>query len=126
MARPTLLGVDYAPLAAAVKRSWDRPSRSWSDAQRRGAAARLKSLGTFEYRAKSNPLTAGDPVARDRWPADLKPDYGPEVPNLFRLELADRWRGYFSLVGEAGGARVWVLYLWSHEEHSRQSGYAKK
>jgi len=126
MAKPKLLGVDYAPLAAAVKKSWENLSPTSSEAERRGAAARIKSLRTFEFRAKSNPLLAGDPVAHDRWPGDLKRDYGREVPNLFRFELADRWRGYYSLVGEAGGARVWVLYLWSHEEYSRQSGYGKR
>ena len=126
MAKPNPLGIRYAPLAARVFESWRNPSPHASESERRAAAARLKSLRTFEFRAKSNPLAAGDPVAHDRWPDDLERDYGAEVPNLFRFELADRWRGYFSLVGEPGGVRVWVLYLWSHEEYSRQSGYRKK
>lgn len=126
MAKPKVLGIAYAPMAAGVKNSWDGPSPTLSEAERRGVAARLKSLRTFEFRARSNPLLAGDPVAHDRWPGDLKRDYGADVPNLFRFELAERWRGFYSLVGEAGGARVWVLYLWSHEEYSRQSGYRKK
>jgi hypothetical protein len=126
MAKPKLLGIDYAARAAVVKKAWERPSPSSSSEERRGAAARLNSLRTFEFRVKSNPLSAGDPVAHDRWPRDLQRDYGPDIPNVFRFELADRWRGYSSLVGEPGGVRVWVLYLWSHEAYSRQSGYAKK
>jgi hypothetical protein len=126
MAKPRLLGISYAPRAAAVREEWSEASRAGPDSTRRPAAARLKSLQTFEFRAKSNPLAAGDPVAHDRWPGDVKRDYGPDLPNLFRFELADRWRGHYSLVGEPGGVRVWVLYLWSHEEYSRQSGYRKK
>lgn len=125
MPKPKLLGVDYGPPAASVKTYWEHPPASTSEADRRLFAARLKSLRTFEFRAKSNPLTAGDPVSPGKWPSDLRKEYGNDVPNLFRFELADRWRGYFTLVGEPGGARVWVLYLWSHEEYSRQSGYEK-
>ncbi len=126
MPKPRLLGLSYAPPAQAVRDSWLRDGRSTRQTDKQTAAARLKSLQTFEFRARSNPLTAGDPVARDRWPTDLKRDYAPDIPNLFRFELADRWRGYYSLVGELGGVRVWVLYLWSHEVYSRQSGYRKK
>lgn len=71
-------------------------------------------------------MTAGDPVSKDRWPAVLVRDYGADIPNLFRFELAERWRGYYSLVGEPGGARVWVLYLWDHRTYSKQSGYFRR
>src|SRR5207249_3092789 len=80
--------------------------------EKRLAKAKLKSLATFETRAWTNPLAAGDPVARDRWPGVRVRDYGDDIPNLFRFELAERWRGYYSLVVEPGGARVWILYLW--------------
>jgi len=105
--------------------AWRRLAQAGSVQESRKAKPRLKSLAAFEARAQANPLTAGDPVARDRWPRDLTRDYGDAVPNRFRFELADRWRGYYSLVGEPGGARIWVLYLWDHETYSRQSGYAK-
>ncbi len=126
MPKPRVLGVSYGTLAGPVRDAWAGPPARAPAAERREAASRLRSLRTFESRAQSNPLTAGDPVARDRWPRDLSRDYGDGVPNLFRFELAGRWRGYYTIVGEPGGARVWVLYLWSHEEYSRQSGYAKK
>lgn len=126
MPKPKLLGIDYGYMAEAVRNRWRDPPAAWSAEERRLATARLKSLNTFELRAKTNPLTAGDPVEHDRWPGDLKRDYGAGIPNLFRFELADRWRGYYSLIGLPGGAKVWVLYLWSHEKYSRQSGYAKK
>ncbi|MBI2078534.1 MAG: hypothetical protein HYT80_09250 [Euryarchaeota archaeon] len=124
MPKPKLLGIEFASKAAPVKAAWEQPVATTSAADRRLFAARLKSLKTFEFRAKANPLTAGDPVTDEKWPKDLRRDYG-ELPNLFRFELADRWRGYYSLIGEAGGVRVWILYLWSHAEYSRQSGYAK-
>jgi len=101
-------------------------AREGGGQEKRVAKARLKSLATFETRARTNPLTAGDPVARDRWPDIILRDYGDDIPNLFRFELAERWRGYYSLVGEPGGARVWVLYLWDHRAYSKQSGYSKK
>ena len=125
LARPAFLGVEYAAKAAPVRDEWHRLATG-DDAEARAARAKLKSLSTFESRARTDPLRAGDPVSRDRWPRDLVRDYGDELPNVFRFELADRWRGYYSIVGEPGGARLWVLYLWSHETYSRQSGYAKK
>ena len=48
-----------------------------------------------------------------------------ETHKVFRFELAERWRGYYSLIGEPGGARIWVLYLWDHRTYSKQSGYSK-
>lgn len=126
MAKPAFLGVVHAPKAATVKAAWENEARSGTAAERRAARSKLKSLKTFEARAKANPLTAGDPVARDRWPRDLERDYGVDIPNLFRFELAERWRGYYSLVGEPGGCWAWVLYLWDHATYSKQSGYGKK
>lgn len=125
MPRPKLLGVKYAKKADPVREHWLKEAKGGDSEAAREAKAKLKSLATFEARAKADPLTAGDGVQKDRWPKDLKRDYG-EVPNLFRFELAERWSGYSSLIGEPGGARVWVLYLWDHETYSRQSGYAKK
>lgn len=126
VARPKLLGVEYATKAATVRDEWQVIAKEGKPQEKRLAKAKLKSLKTFEARAKSNPLAAGDPVARDRWPRDLKRDYGDDIPNLFRFELADRWRGYYALIGEPGGARVWILYLWDHDTYSEQSGYSKK
>jgi len=124
VARPPFLGIEYAAKAAPVLAEWRHRERVGRDATRRDARAKLKSLRTFESRARANPLRAGDPVARDRWPRDLARDYGAEIPNLFRFELADRWRGYYSLVGEPGGVRIWVLYLWDHRTYDQQSGYS--
>ncbi len=105
---------------------WRRLAKEGPVDAARAARRKLKSLATLELRARANPLAAGDPVARDRRPRELVRDYGDGIPNLFRFELADRWRGYYSLVGEPDGVRVWVLYLWDHETYSRQSGYPKK
>src|SRR5882762_6350706 len=120
------MGIEYAARAAPVVDEWRRTARDGKGEPARGAASKLKSLSTFEARARMNPLTASDPIAHDRWPTDLARDYGRDIPNLFRFELAERWRGYYSLVGEPGGARVWILYLWDHRTYSKQSGYSKK
>ncbi len=125
MAKPKLLGIDYAAKAAPVLEEWRRLAKAGTGDEKRLAKAKLKSLTTFEARAKTNPLTAGDPVAKGRWPSDLVRDYGADIPNFFRFELAERWRGYYSLIGEPGGARIWVLYLWDHRTYSEQSGYSK-
>ncbi len=126
MAKPKFLGISYATKAAAVLEEWHRLAKVGTHNEKRLAKARLKSLKTFETRARTNPLTAGDPVAKDRWPHDVVRDYGADIPNLFRFELAERWRGYYSLIGEAGGARIWVLYLWDHRTYSKQSGYSNQ
>src|SRR3970040_1258570 len=99
---------------APVIEDWRRLVKLATEDEQRLARAKLKSLTTFELRGRANPLTAGDPVAKDRWPRDLVRDYGADIPNLFRFELADRWRGSYSLMREPGGARIWVLYLWDH------------
>jgi len=111
LVKPKLLGVDYAAEAAPVVEEWRRLAREGGGEEKRLAKAKLKSLATFETRAWTNPLAPGDPVARDRWPGVLVRDHGDDIPNLFRFELAERWRGYYSLGGEPGGARVWILYL---------------
>lgn len=126
VAKPRLLGIAYAAKAAPVVEEWHRQAKLGTQDEKRLARAKLKSLTTFELRGRTNPLTAGDAVAKDSWPRDLARDYGAEIPNLFRFELAERWRGYYSLVGEPGGARIWVLYLWDHRTYSEQSGYSKK
>ncbi len=126
MARPKLLGISYGPDVQETLRSWRQAASSGRADHARAAKALLRSLATFETRARMNPLSARDPVGHDRWPVSLTKDYGSDLPDLFRFELAGRWRGYYSLVGELGGVRIWVLYLWDHERYSRESGYAKK
>ena len=126
VAKPKLLGIDYAAKASPKVEDWRRLVMFGTKDEKRLARAKLKGLATFELRGRSNPLTAGEPVAKDRWPRDLVRDYGTDIPNLFRFELADRWRGYYSLIGEPGGARIWILYLWDHRTYSRQSGYSKR
>ncbi|HLF15896.1 MAG TPA: hypothetical protein VI796_00460 [Candidatus Thermoplasmatota archaeon] len=125
MARPKLLGIEYARLAAPVRDGWKALEKDGGPEEKRDAKAKLKSLATLEQRIKSNPLTAGDPVEHDRWPASLAKDYGP-VPNLTRFELAARWRGYYALIGQPGGVKAWILYLLDHETYSKMSGYDKK
>jgi hypothetical protein len=126
VAKPKLLGIEYAAKAAPVLEEWRGLAKEGTGNEKRLANAKLKSLATFETRSWTDPLTAGDPVAKDRWPGVLARDYGTDIPNLFRFELADRWRGYYSLIGEPGGARIWVLYLWDHRTYSKESGYSKK
>ena len=125
MAKPRLLGIEYARLAAPVRNGWLATQKDGSEEEKRAARSKLKSLETFEGRVRLNPLTGGDSVEHDRWPRCLKADYGA-IPNLTRFELADRWRGYCTLIGQPGGVKAWVLYLWDHETYSKMSGYGKK
>lgn len=124
MPQPKFLGIEFASRAKPVREAWLADSKGEDSPVARDAKAKLKSLATLEARVKQNPLSAGDGVERDRWPKDVKRDYG-EIPNLFRFELADRWRGYYTLVGP-GGVRAWILYLWDPETYDKQSGYKKK
>ncbi len=125
MAKPKLLGIRYARLAEAVRQTWNHDANGTSVESRKAAEAKLKSLKTLEARIATNVFTAGDTMQHNRWPKCLRADYG-HIQNLFRFELADRWRGYYSLIGEPGGVRAVVLYLWDHKTYSRQSGYQKK
>lgn len=125
MAKPKFLGVRYARLAAPVKAKWETEAKGTDAETKKAALAGLKSLKTIETRIMANVLTAGDTMQRDRWPVCLAKDYGA-IPNLFRFELADRWRGYYSLIGEPGGVRAVILYIWDHGTYSKMSGYDKK
>lgn len=125
MPQPKFLGTEYAAKAKPVREAWLADSKGRDPVAAHDAKAKRKSLATLEAGAKQKPLAAGDGVERDRWPKDLMRDYG-EIPNLFRFELADRWRGFFTLVGGPGGVRAWILYLLDHETYARQSGYKKK
>lgn len=125
MPQPKFLGIEYAAKARPVRDGGLVAGGGNDPGVALSAKAKLKSLSTFERRLRQGPLQAGNSVGQDRWPKDLERDYG-EVPNLFRFELADRWRGYYTLVGEPGGVRTWILYLWDHATYSRQSGYSKK
>lgn len=124
MARPKFLGVSFAAKAQAVLDAWKRAAGEDSPAGKL-AKAKVKALRTFEARAAMNPLSAGDFVARDRWPKCATRDYG-SLPNLARFELPDNWRGIFSLVGEPGGVRIRILYLWDHPTYDKEFGYEKK
>lgn len=121
MPQPKFLGMEYAAKAKPVRDAWLLEAKHNDPARARAAKAKLKSPATLEARIKQKPLAAGNGVEKDRWPRDVKRDYG-EIPNLFRFELADRWRGYYTLIGEPGGVRAWILYLWDHETYDEQSG----
>lgn len=125
MAKPKFLGIRYARLAKPVKEGWETEVKSAEPDAWKAALARLKSLRTCEARIASNALTAGDTLQHSHWPACVAKDYGA-VPNLFRFELADRWRGHYALIGEPGGARAVILYLWDHATYDKMHGYAKK
>ena len=87
MARPKLFGIEYAAMAAPVVEQWRRLAKLGTVDEKRLAKAKLKSLSTFELRAGTNPLTAGDPMAKDRWPRDLARDYGETSPTSFGPNL---------------------------------------
>ena len=59
MAKPKLLGIDYAAEAAPILEEWRRSVSEGDGKEKRLAKAKLKSLSTFETRAWTNPLTAG-------------------------------------------------------------------
>ncbi|MEK6975091.1 MAG: hypothetical protein AABY18_01960 [Candidatus Thermoplasmatota archaeon] len=125
MGKPKLLGIRYARLAQPVKDTWEVEAKGADPDVKKAALAKLKSLKTLEARITTNVLTAGDTVQHNHWPACLAKDYGA-VPNLFRFELADRWRGLYALIGEPGGVRAVILYLWDHATYDKMHGYAKK
>lgn len=125
MAKPKLLGIRYARLAEPVRAAWDMEAKSEDKEVQRFAKAMLKSLRTLETRCLANPLTGGDHVQAKDWPRCTTQDYGA-IPNLFRFELAERWRGFYALIGEPGGVRVVILYLWDHPTYDKMLGYAKK
>lgn len=125
MGKPPFAGMRYARHARQVCDAWSKDAQG-HDSAAKAARAHLKSLRTLRARLRQNPLRAGDPVAHDRWPACLWEDYGDDIPTLFRFELAQRWRGYYTLISGEDGVEAWILYLWDHERYDRESGYRGK
>lgn len=67
-------------------------------------------LGIWDFLAGDDPFW-GDRIRPDRWPKRFK-----KLPNLFRFELPDAYRGVYSVLTHPGRDReIRIVWLGNHK-----------
>ncbi len=79
----------------------------------------LKSIKQKAELLKANP-EYGDNIPKRQIPKSL------EVSNLFRVELAGRWRMLYTLAGNQVEVIAFILYIVDHPRYDKIFGYKKK
>ncbi len=69
---------------------------------------------------KTNPFT-GDNVPHNLWPKEFS-----ELPNLFRMELAQFWRLLYYVIGDEVKVISVVFEISGHEHYDKVFGYKGK
>lgn len=80
----------------------------------------LESIKRVLDLLKTNPF-AGDPVPHNLWPEEYS-----ELPNLFRMELAQFWRLLYYVIGDEVKIISVVFEIADHEYYNKIFGYKKK
>lgn len=68
----------------------------------------------------------GEPIAKNLVPEEYKVKYG--ITNLFRVELPNFWRMFYSLIeGETKVEIIaFILDVMDHDKYNKKFGYRKK
>jgi len=66
----------------------------------------------------------GNKVKRRRYPDSYVREYG--ITNLYRLELPDFWRMFYSLSNEGDWVVAYVIDIMDHNEYNRVFGRKKR
>jgi Txe/YoeB family toxin of Txe-Axe toxin-antitoxin module len=80
----------------------------------------LRSINRVRDLLKQNPF-AGDQVRRKRIPGKYIVKY--EIDNLWRIELADRWRLVYTITGNQLEIVNFVLDIFSHKDYDKVFKY---
>lgn len=73
-----------------------------------------------------NDIHYGNPVSKELIPPDYKIKYG--ITNLFRIELPDFWRMFYTLTNDENSIKiiVFIIDILDHKEYNKKLGYKKK
>lgn len=80
----------------------------------------LRSINRVRDLLKQNPF-AGDQIPKDRIPEKYAKIYG--VENVWRIELADRWRMVYSIRGDQVEIIAFVMDIFNHRDYDKVFGY---
>lgn len=80
----------------------------------------LRSIQRVGELLKNNPF-AGDQVPKRLIPRKYILKY--DVDNLWRIELADRWRLVYTITGDKVEIIAFVLDIFNHKEYDKVFGY---
>ncbi len=80
----------------------------------------LRSINRVKELLKINPF-AGDQIPKARIPGKYLKKY--EVGNVWRIELADRWRLVYTITGNQIEIITFVMDIFSHKDYDKVFGY---
>jgi Txe/YoeB family toxin of Txe-Axe toxin-antitoxin module len=79
----------------------------------------LRSINRVKELLKVNPF-AGDQVHKERIPKVYAKE---DVQNIWRVELADRWRMIYTITGDEVEITSFVLDIFNHRNYDKLFGY---
>ncbi|MBI4159062.1 hypothetical protein HY500_02270 [Candidatus Woesearchaeota archaeon] len=80
----------------------------------------LRSVNRVRDLLKQNPF-AGDQVPKKQIPGKYALEY--DVDNLWRIELADRWRLVYTITGNQVEIITFVVDIFDHKDYDKVFGY---
>ena len=80
----------------------------------------LRSILRVKDLLKENPF-AGDQVEKRRIPKEYVQKY--DVENVWRIELANRWRLVYSITGSQVEIITFVMDIFDHKDYDKVFGY---
>lgn len=80
----------------------------------------LRSINRVKELLKQNPF-AGDQISKKQIPEKYSSKY--DATNLWRMELADRWRLVYTITGNQLEIVNFVLDIFNHKEYDKVFGY---
>ena len=80
----------------------------------------LRSILRVRDLLKENPF-AGDQVPKRQIPKKYSKEYDAE--NVWRIELADRWRLVYTIIGNQIEIETFIMDIYNHKEYDKVFGY---
>jgi len=80
----------------------------------------LRSISRAKDLLRDNPFF-GDQIPKSRIPKKYISKYG--VENAWRVELADRWRMIYSIIGDKIEITIFVMDVFNHKDYDKVFGY---
>jgi Txe/YoeB family toxin of Txe-Axe toxin-antitoxin module len=80
----------------------------------------LRSINRIKELLRQNPF-AGEQINKQRIPEKYKTKYDSE--NVWRIELADRWRLIYTITGNQVEIITFVMDIFNHRDYDKVFGY---
>lgn len=80
----------------------------------------LRSILRVRDLLKENPF-AGDQVPKRQMPGKYEKKY--DAQNIWRIELADRWRLVYTITGNQVEITTFIMDIYNHKDYDKVFGY---